>query len=355
VINNLAHALDAARIDAESIYEIDESPPATPRLDAPLDLRQGEQPHKETPHKSEVRAQIHQQLLWHSNTIHKNTVAAKLRSVGLGEVASRLEWCHSIFTVAQCTACGTVQKFPNRCDQFFCPECQPRLQSDRERAVKWWTREISQPKHVVLTCRNVFDFSPGHVDEFKKWFTNLRRSAFAKNWDGGFYRLEVSNRGNGFHLHLHALINARWIDQFQLSEKWKKITNGQGEIVKVKAVYGESYLKEVTKYVVKGAELAAWTPEQIAMFIAAFDGKRTFGVFGSLYGKRTQFAEWFKQIRDAKPPCKCGCTSLLFFSECEFLEKDLVAGPTQQSIPPPPIPHPEFQLAGIAAPQFGPR
>ena len=23
--------------------------------------------------------------------------------------------------------CGAVRRFPNRCDQFFCPECQPRL------------------------------------------------------------------------------------------------------------------------------------------------------------------------------------------------------------------------------------
>ena len=53
-----------------------------------------------------------------------------------------------------------------------------------------------------------------------------------------------------------------------------------------------------------------------------FSGCRTFGVFGSLYGKRTEFAEWLKPIRDHKPKCDCGCQTMRFFSEAEWLEHD---------------------------------
>ena len=118
-----------------------------------------------------------------------------------------------------------------------------------------------------------------------------------------------------------------------------------GRIVKVKDARGKNYLAEVTKYAVKGVQLAAWSGQQIFTFIEAFRGVRTFGVFGSLYGKRTEFAEWFKAIRDSKPNCKCGCSQVRYYSEQDFLELDLV--PTNDNhvpIPPPQQPHPEFNL-----------
>ncbi len=280
-------------------------------------------------------AQIHQQLLWSAATIHKNTTAAKLRSLGRVAEAHTLECCHTEYTFAVCTACGLQQKFPNRCDNFFCAECQPRLSQDRKKAVEWWTREVHQPKHVVLTVQNVLYLTKGHVQEFRKWFTRLRRSKFAANWKGGFYSLEVTNEGRGWHLHLHALIDAKWIDSFALSQAWAKATNGLGKIVKVKDARGKNYLAEVTKYCVKGVQLAAWSPENIVCFIDAFRGVRTFGVFGDLYGKRTEFAEWWKLVRGSKPACPCGSCSVLYYSECEFLERDFQPTTEAKPIPPP--------------------
>lgn len=306
-------------------FELDESPPQIPRLDA-------------LPVKLESRGttqQLHQSLLWSKCTIHKNTIAAKLRQFGRLEEAGNLEKCHTIYTVAQCTGCGHVQKFPNRCDLFYCPECQPRLSQDRKKAVEWWTREIGQPKHMVLTVKNVSDLTSGHVQQFRKWFNNLRRSKFARNWRGGFYSIEVTNEGKGWHLHLHALIDANWIDEFQLSEHWQRLTNSMGRIVKVRDARGKDYLAEVTKYCVKGVQLAAWDPNTISTFIDAFKGLRTFGVFGSLYGARTKFYEFWKAVRGQKPACKCGCCTARYFSEAEFLEMDLLAVRNSDPIPPP--------------------
>lgn len=305
-------------------YLVDETPPSVPRFDHSLKL--------------EIRGttqQIHQGLLWAKCTIHKNTVAAKLREQARTSDALTLENCHTHYTVAVCNGCNSVQKFPNRCDLFFCPECQPRLQSDRKKAVEWWVRTIEQPKHVVLTVKNVSNLNKGHVLEFKKWFTKLRRTKFASNWIGGFYKLEVTNEGEGDHLHLHALVDARWIDQFQLSEHWAKVTNGMGRIVRVKDVRGESYLNEVTKYTVAGVMIAAWSGEQICKFIDAFRGVRTFGVFGSLYGMRTKFRDWWKQVRDQKPKCSCGCAEARYFTEAEWWIVENEQGPTPSAIPPP--------------------
>lgn len=313
--------------DSHSTIDLDPACPAnSTRFDPPqvkLENR-GITPHLQT-------------LLWSRYTVWKNSIAVKLREAGNIERASKLESCHTQYTFAICRACNLVQKFPNRCDQLFCPECQPRLQRERQSAIEWWTREVSQPKHVVLTVRNSDVLSKESIKEFKRWWTNLRRTKFASNWLGGFYSIECTNEGKGWHLHLHALVNAKWIDGGGLSKTWAKCTNGNGFIVKVKDARGSEYLHEVTKYVAKGSQIASWSPSDILTFIEAFDGVRTFGVFGQLYGLRTKFAEWFKQLRDAKPRCTCGSCEVSYYDEHAFLMLDLLPDSQAHPIPPPTI------------------
>ena len=277
-----------------------------------------------------------QSEFWSHQTIHKNTVAAKLREAGMWEEAQKLENCHSTWTIAHCNSCGLEQKFPNRCDNFYCPECQPRLSRDRFRSLEWWTSEVQQPKHVVLTVANIPDLCQGHILELKRWWTRLRARKFCDNWRGGLYGIEVTNEGKGWHLHIHALVDARWIDAPQLAREWCSVTGAAGYIVKVKDVRNADYLREVCKYAVKGNQLATWTPDQIATFVRAFDGVRTFGVFGNLYGKRTEFAEWIKAIRESKPRCSCGSSDVTYSSEIDHIMHDLRPNSESSTRPPPP-------------------
>lgn len=320
----------------EPIAEIDLANAPPQRFDeaAPFNLRQGEQLRIPTVTGQPYSPANPQVEFWSHHTIHKNAAAAKLREAGRPDLAQSLEDCHSHYTVAVCRDCGRTVKFPNRCDTFYCPECQPRLAHERAESVGWWARQVQQPKHVVLTARNTPDLTPEHVKEFKDWWKKLRRRKVARHWQGGFYSLEVTNEGRGWHLHLHALIDARWIDAGQLATEWASVTAGAGHIVRVKDSRQADYLHEVTKYCVKGSMLAKWTGPDIAAFIGAFTGQRTFGVFGSLYGKRTEFADWLKTLRDEKPKCECGSSNIAYYSEAEFLTLSLQPNPTTAPRPP---------------------
>jgi hypothetical protein len=192
---------------------------------------------------------------------------------------------------------------------------------------------MQQPKHVILTIKNFPRINKRVVKWAKEAFARLRRRRFARNWIGGFYNWEVTNEGKGWHLHVHALVEAKWIDSAQLSTEWMKVTRGLGRIVKVKDARQHDYIKEVTKYAVKGNQLAAWSGEQIAMFIDAFTGVRTFGVFGSLYAKRTEFREWLKSVSDTALKCKCGCTDFWYQTDFEHTHGELI--PTMACRPPP--------------------
>ena len=285
-----------------------------------------------------------QQELWRKQTHHKDAIAAKLRVSNMDTEADKLDLCHSYYTVCLCNDCGTVRKFPNRCDLFYCPQCQPGLAHDRRKQVEWWTKTISQPKHVVLTVQNAPDLTRAHIAELMRWFTGLRRRKFCRNWKGGFYSIECTNEGKGWHLHIHALIDAKWIDAPELAIQWQNQTRGMGRIVKVKDCRQAEYLAEVTKYSVKGAQLASWPPEQVATFIRAFDGKRTFGVFGSLYGVRTEFAEFIATMKAAKPKCDCGSCSVSYFTEADWIVKELQSGSACSTSRPPRV-SPQLPLA----------
>lgn len=118
-------------------------------------------------------------------------------------------------------------------------------------------------------------------NDVKRGFTE-----FAKI-DGAIYATEVTNKGNGWHPHIHAVVLLdSYIDQKALSEEWQRIT-GDSSVVDIRKIKKDTQgevtdaLAEVFKYAVKFAELP------LDLNLEAYDvlnGKRLVGGFGSLHG-----------------------------------------------------------------------
>jgi hypothetical protein len=297
-----------------------------------------------------VTSHASQSVMWEREIVFQQSILAKLKGIGKGDLAGKMSECHTVETFKRCNGCRKVTKFFNRCELFFCPVCAPRLSRERKKAVEWWTKQIRQPKHLVLTVRNTDSLSKEYVQFLKLQLGKLRRSKVFRAVQGGFYSLEVTNEGRGWHVHFHLLIDAPWLCMPDVSEVWGKLVGQDFAICKIKDCRNGDYLKEVTKYAVKGSELASWTREEIATFIRSFGGLRTFGVFGSLYAKRTQWSEWIKALQDIKPLCACGCDSWRLMSPEELLwEEETKAGLT--GVPPPrqpqiPVSQPDLPLDG---------
>lgn len=281
--------------------------------------------------------------LWKSQTVFKNSVAAKLREAGDDERAATLEHCHSELIRAECTNCRKTKAYRNHCDNFWCPECQPRLSRKRQEGLQWWVTRLSRAKFVTLTIKNTKHLSKYDVKQIKNDFQRLRRSVFARGWKGGIYSVEVTNEGRGWHLHLHSLVDAGWIDARELAVTWGKITAGRGFIVKVKDASRHGYLKEVSKYCCKGSEIAKWSSPEILEFITAFTGVKTFGVFGNLYGKRTEWSEWIAHLKESRSACECGCNKFRFYDENEWQAK--FCHPFTTGSPAPPVLPAQFSFA----------
>lgn len=106
---------------------------------------------------------------------------------------------------------------------------------------------------------------------------------------GAMFSYEVTNKGNGWHPHVHmiALLDS-YIDQKELSREWKKITKDSSvvDIRKIKNKSSDSIsiddaLLEVFKYSVKFHDLE---PEKTWEAYLVLKGKNLLGCFGNLYG-----------------------------------------------------------------------
>lgn len=291
------------------------------------------------------RAKLTQGSLFAKELLHFASVLSRLDGTGHNAIADEIRGCHTDRSIRRCTGCHKASAFYNRCEKFWCPLCAPRLSRERREGVEWWTKQIKQPKHLVLTTRNTSTITRETVQRFKDAFSRLRRQRVFRLVEGGFYRLEVTNEDRGWHLHMHVLVDARWVDAKLLSETWGKLVGQDFAIVKVKDARAKDYLNELTKYVVKGDQLASWNGNDIAAFVTAFTGLRSFGVFGTLYGKRTEWREWLDELRSGRVKCECGCSRWEVMSDLQWQWEEVSSGPNLLAMPPPRMAIPIEQMS----------
>jgi hypothetical protein len=136
-----------------------------------------------------------------------------------------------------------------------------------------------------------------------------------KQVKGGCISVEITNEGNGWHLHSHWLVDARWIDAGELAIAWGKQVGQEFGIVKVMDAREKSYAQEVAKYVVKGAEMAKWQPEHMLEFVLAVKGCRFFFTFGTLSKERARIKATLEAQKPPMAPCACGCEKWVFETE----------------------------------------
>jgi hypothetical protein len=58
-------------------------------------------------------------------------------------------------------------------------------------------------------------------------------------------------------------------------------------------------------------------------------------VFGSLYGKRTEWKEWIHSLKNELTKCPCGCNHTRYYNQQEWDAEGCKAGGPVLSRPPP--------------------
>lgn len=230
---------------------------------------------------------------------------ARLEAEGRDDLAAQLGKCNQPLTMV-CTCCGTKREVRTRCKRKWCPICSRLVAARRTHRVRAAVEAMEWPLFVTLTMQNVDDLSEGAIRHLRRAFGRLRRMrAWERTVRGGVAAIEVTNIGNGWHPHLHAVIDCRWLAWKTPEPNWRRDTQlvkdractaAHNEIVAawaraldhptagvfIKRASARSITTEVLKYSVKGSDLLA-SPDEIGPAIDALTMTRLVTTFGTLY------------------------------------------------------------------------
>ena len=257
----------------------------------------------------------------------RQKLAARLTADGRPDLAEPLERCAQLVNLA-CTNCGTIQKtrVETRCKRKYCPVCSTQLAAKKSRKVTCAWSHMKWPLFLTLTMPNTL--GPEGLKTLSQAFTAFRRRKWwkARNVKGGVACFEVTNKGNGWHPHLHALIDCRWLSSTpepsrmcslrenkrrskeaseQLSLEWSSHLNlSTGAIVWVKRAHDEGVAKEIAKYAVKGNDLLEMK-DSPAHIIDVIGNMRMMTTWGSIRPLTPLFEKWEEEQDEDWEGCPC--------------------------------------------------
>lgn len=263
---------------------------------------------------------------WHLARQLREKLLQRLDQENADDLTRNFRKCGETFGLT-CTNCGELHDCERRCSKKWCPMCVRKLATQRAEKFRAAVAAMKWPLFVTLTMRNVHDLSFDAVRKLRRAFGKLRqRKLWKAHVLGGAASIEVTNIGNGWHPHLHAILDCEWLawrtpkpkpsDSRQRKEKlceqagaelervWSRCLGQETSSVKVKRTNGADVVQEVMKYSVKGSDLVD-SPDPVAPIIRCLEATRLVTTFGTLFGKRLIKAE-----ASERPPlmCKCGAS-----------------------------------------------
>lgn len=275
----------------------------------------------------------------------REAIAEAIALIGWTKLADQLKDCGSKVFTFKCSSCETTFEAPHHCHHRLCPECAPR------RAMKLFDRHaslMSAPtlKHIVLTVQTSLQLTPAYVRGLVEAFNKLRRKVYyRKSWTGGIRQVEFVytprsswafderkhkfyKRTPGWHVHIHLLVEGKYVPQEKLAKDWKAVTKGAGTIVWIERAKNPM---QALKYVLKPGLEILDDPEALDGFIETIQSLHLVSGFG---------AYW--KIRGERSACygrrcpECGCSALEYLGSryLIYVEHRLLDQPLPARAPP---------------------
>lgn len=226
----------------------------------------------------------------------------RLEAEGAFDLSTRLRSCGESFKLV-CTCCGDFRESEVHCMARYCPACQPLVVAERVARWKPSLDLIRWPLFITLTIPNSED--PERLRFLKKrWSAFRRRKLIRTRIRGGLASFEITNIGNGWHPHLHALADCRWLSLYtpepdyrdseavkdekcqaareELSTLWADQIGEETAIVLATRAFGDRVILEICKYAAKGSDLLE-CPTPIAPMLRVLKATRTLAGWGSCF------------------------------------------------------------------------
>lgn len=246
-------------------------------------------------------------------------LAARLHRENEFELAEKLDKCGLPASIT-CTNCGDPHSVETRCKRRWCPTCARKISFERVQKYEKRLCGMTWPLWCTFTCRNSDDAEV--IDVLKAgWKQFRRRKIFKAYTKGGLWALEVTEKGKGWHPHLHAFLDCEWLSahtppphpldppaivrekmsyaKAELDEEWGSCVGQEWASTFVARKKADSAVRELLKYAVKGSDLLE-TTLPVGDLIRMIDAGRTISTFGTVRKSQAPAED-----EDDKPKLAC--------------------------------------------------
>ncbi|MBA7706750.1 hypothetical protein ES703_115607 [subsurface metagenome] len=199
------------------------------------------------------------------------------------------------FVRIECICCGRFFDVPVYCGDRFCPVCSVTRRNRIRHRLEFLIENIDPPhgyrlKHLTLTIKNQQDLAL-MVSTLFSCFQKLRQTASWKaHVTGGAFVIEVKGCSGNWHVHIHAIIEAKYYKWAEIHKLWMQISPGRG--VYIQNIPKDEVIRYLTKYLSKN-DVPDRDRDELN---EALKGTRLYQPFGSWYGINLKYV---------KPPPQC--------------------------------------------------
>lgn len=191
-----------------------------------------------------------------------------------------------------CNSCGQDFQVPGNCGKRSCFICRQIQFKRLFRRYIGWLSSRSNLRMMTLTRVNVGVLCKDYIAETRSYFSKLiRRKYYDHRISGGLYALECTNKGRGWHLHIHCIYEGKFVSHKLLSADWLDITNDSNYVWISTVDNVPGALDYLLKDLLKTPQIG--NNEEDYDF--AFKGVRFVSVFGN----------WYNNIPPVKNRTRC--------------------------------------------------
>jgi hypothetical protein len=268
--------------------ELEKNRGASTHADLPKSLPAAD-PHQQFVHGGAAgqRAAVYASLVRTHQPVHRCQAFARCQELSSCWVESRPSQSEQIMGGPLVSPPEEFRVRGSSCHDRLCPHCS----TNRAWDIRLALFDFLKPKKlrfVTLTLKSkTTDRLAERLDELYKCFRYLRAS---RVWEecvtGGVAFLEITRgkQRDRWHVHLHLLVEGKFIPQAELSATWCRITKGSFR-VDVRPVNDQGGVNYVTKYATKAlnSDLLA-SDDCLDEAVMGLKGRRLCFCFGDWYG-----------------------------------------------------------------------
>ena len=215
----------------------------------------------------------------------KRRVAEAFHNEGYYQMAQHLSDCQEVTRQCICTDCLHVFYIQDRCRQRVCPLCSYTASRERGDWIERMCHHMKFPKMLTLTMPRWTAVPGDGIDYIRACWNQLRASKVFDKVRGGVYQIELKPKENGWHIHIHAILDCPFLPYQHIFNAWRRILGLPSVSIDIRAATTPAEQHYVAKYAAKSADYEGDIPQVVAWWLAT-KGKRLFGTFGEWYNQQ---------------------------------------------------------------------